>query len=69
MTIKNLDTQVLPTALCKGEIDAFFIWQPFGSRTLEICPETAHLLTTAEGYVHGYNLAAARPGWTSAPAQ
>ncbi len=66
VTVKNLDTQVLPTALCQGDIDAFFIWQPFGQRTLEICPDEAHLLTTGEGYVHGYNLGAARPGWLAA---
>src|ERR1700730_16307992 len=36
VTIKNLDTQVLPAALCGGEIAGFFIWQPVGSRTLEI---------------------------------
>src|SRR5215475_15155102 len=34
VTVKNLDTQVLPAALCGGEIAAFFIWQPIGSRTL-----------------------------------
>jgi len=37
VTVKNLDTQILPTALCGGEIAAFFIWQPVGSRALEIC--------------------------------
>ena len=37
VTVKNLDTQVLPAALCGGDIAAFFIWQPVGSRTLEIC--------------------------------
>ena len=42
VTLKNLDTQVLPAALCGGEIAAFFIWQPVGSRTLEICPDKAH---------------------------
>src|SRR4029079_19678449 len=31
VTVKNLDTQVLPAALCGGEIAAFFIWQPVGS--------------------------------------
>ena len=45
VTIKNLDTQVLPAALCGGDIAAFFIWQPVGSRTLEICPDKAHYLS------------------------
>ena len=59
--LKNLDTQLLPAALCKGDIAAFFIWQPIGSRTLEICPNDAHELSTAEGYIQGYLVAGARP--------
>ena len=61
--VKNLDTQVLPAALCGGEIAAFFIWQPIGSRTLEICPDKAHQLSDATGYVQGYLVAGARPEW------
>lgn len=60
-TVKNLDTQLLPAALCKGDISAFFIWQPIGSRTLEICPNDAHQLTDAVGYIQGYLVAGARP--------
>ncbi len=63
VTIKNLDAQILPTALCQGDIDAYFIWQPFGQRAMEICPEKAHQLSTAEGYVKGYAIAGARPDW------
>ena len=60
-TVKNLDTQLLPTALCRGDIAAFFIWQPIGSRTLEICPKDAHQLSDATGYIQGYLVAGARP--------
>src|SRR5262244_2582035 len=67
VTVKNLDTQVLPTALCGGEIAAFFIWQPIGSRTLEICPDKAHYLSDASGYVQGYLVAGARPSWLATP--
>lgn len=63
VTVKNLDTQVLPAALCGGEIAAFFIWQPVGSRTLEICADKAHYLTDATGYIQGYLVAGARPEW------
>jgi len=63
VAVKNLDTQVLPAALCGGEIAAFFIWQPIGSRTLEICPDKAHYLTDASGYIQGYLVAGARPEW------
>jgi ABC-type nitrate/sulfonate/bicarbonate transport system substrate-binding protein len=58
--VKNLDTQLLPAALCKGDIAAFFIWQPIGSRTLEICPNDAHQLADATGYIQGYLVAGAR---------
>src|SRR5262245_63569296 len=37
VTVKNLDTQVLPAALCGGEIAAFVLWQPIAARALEIC--------------------------------
>jgi NitT/TauT family transport system substrate-binding protein len=67
VTIKNLDTQVLPTALCGGDIAAFFIWQPVGSRALEICPDQAHYLSDASGYIQGYLVAGARPGWLTSP--
>ncbi len=63
VTVKNLDTQVLPAALCGGDIAAFFIWQPVGSRTLEICGDKAHYLTDATGYIQGYLVAGARPEW------
>ena len=67
VTIKNLDTQVLPTALCGGDIAAFFIWQPVGSRALEICPDQAHYLSDATGYIQGYLVAGARPDWLASP--
>ena len=67
VAVKNLDTQVLPAALCGGEIAAFFIWQPIGSRTLEICPDKSHYLTDATGYIQGYLVAGARPEWLSSP--
>lgn len=67
VTVKNLDTQVLPAALCGGDIAAFFIWQPVGSRTLEICPDKAHYLNDATGYIQGYLVAGARPEWLATP--
>ncbi len=67
VAVKNLDTQILPTALCGGDIAAFFIWQPVGSRTLEICPDKAHYLTDGTGYIQGYLVAGARPEWLATP--
>ena len=61
--IINLDTQVLPTALCQSDIAAFFIWEPFGTRALEICPDKVHTLTDADGYINGYAVLTARPEW------
>jgi NitT/TauT family transport system substrate-binding protein len=65
--VKNLETQILPTALCNGDIDAFFIWQPFGTRAKEICGDKVHQLTDAEGYLHAYLVAGARPDWLAKP--
>ena len=65
VTIKDLDAQLLPTVLCQGDIDAYFIWQPFGRRAMEICPGKVHELSSAEGYFRGYAYAAARPAWLS----
>jgi ABC-type nitrate/sulfonate/bicarbonate transport system substrate-binding protein len=65
VAVKNLDTQLLPAALCKGDIAAFFIWQPIGSRTLEICANDAHQLSDATGYIQGYLVAGARPEFLS----
>lgn len=67
VTVKNLDTQILPAAVCSGEISAFFIWQPIGSRALEICPEKIHQLTDGDGYIQGYIVAGARPAWLATP--
>jgi NitT/TauT family transport system substrate-binding protein len=50
---KIIATRVGSTALCGGDIAAFFIWQPVGSRTLEICPDKAHYLSDASGYIQG----------------
>ena len=66
--VKNLETQILPTALCNGDIDAFFIWQPFGTRAKEICGDKVHQLTDADGYLHAYLVAGARPDWLAKPA-
>jgi NitT/TauT family transport system substrate-binding protein len=68
VTIKDLETSVQPTALCRGDIAAMFIWEPFGLRAREICPTKVHLLTTAEGYIHGYSILGARPAWLQDPA-
>jgi ABC-type nitrate/sulfonate/bicarbonate transport system substrate-binding protein len=67
VTIKNLDNQILPAALCRGDIDGFFIWQPSGARAMEICRDKIRYLTTAEGYIQGYNLAGARLKWLETP--
>src|ERR1700732_2184630 len=67
VTVRNLDTQVLSAAVGGAEIAAFFIWQPVGSRPLEICPDKAHYLTDATGYIQGYLVAGARPAWLASP--
>jgi NitT/TauT family transport system substrate-binding protein len=65
--IKNLDGQVMPAALCQGDIDAFFFWQPYNDKAIEVCPNKAHNVVNAEGYIPGYVIAAARPEWLKDP--
>jgi len=60
VTIRNLDPPQMPVALCQGDIDGFFIWLPAPTKALEICGDKVHILTNAEGYVRGYNVAGAR---------
>jgi ABC-type nitrate/sulfonate/bicarbonate transport system substrate-binding protein len=67
VSIKDLETSTQPTALCRGDVDAIFIWHPFGLRAREICPTKVHELTTAEGYIHGYSILGARPSWLQDP--
>ena len=67
VTIKNLDGQVMPAALCQGDINAFFFWQPYNDKAVETCPTKAHNLSNAEGYIPGYVVAGARPGWLAKP--
>jgi NitT/TauT family transport system substrate-binding protein len=69
VTIKNLDPQTEVTAICNGDINAFFIWQPFPQRALDVCGSKVHYLTTAQGYVVNYTLAGARPQWLASHRQ
>jgi ABC-type nitrate/sulfonate/bicarbonate transport system substrate-binding protein len=67
VTVKNLDGQIMPAALCNGDIDAFFFWQPYNDKAIEVCPDKAHNVSDAEGYIPGYVIAAARPDWLNNP--
>lgn len=61
--ILNLDTNQMPIALCKGDISAFFIWQPFADQAAAKCGDKVHQLADAKGYMRGYTVLGARPGW------
>jgi NitT/TauT family transport system substrate-binding protein len=61
--IKNLEGQVMPAALCQGDIDAFFFWQPYNDKAIEVCPTKVYNLSDAQGYIPGYVIMAARPAW------
>lgn len=68
VTIKNLDSQILPVALCGKEIDAYFIWKPFDSQAYKVCPDWAKELSSGRGYVRGYLVLGARADWLEDPA-
>lgn len=67
VTVRNLDPPLMPAAICRGDIQAFFIWSPTPGKALQICGDKAHLLTTAEGYIKGYSIAGARAEWLATP--
>ena len=67
VTVKNLDPPLMPAAICRSDIAAFFIWQPTPQKTLQICGDQVHYLTTAEGYIKGYTVAGARAEWLATP--
>ena len=54
VTIKNMDPHIMPSALDRGDLDAFFIWEPYGAQALKISGNRVHRLTTAKGYMNGY---------------
>jgi ABC-type nitrate/sulfonate/bicarbonate transport system substrate-binding protein len=56
VTIKNLEPQIMPSALDRGDIDAFFIWEPYGSESLKISGNKVHRLTNGGSYFNGYYL-------------
>jgi ABC-type nitrate/sulfonate/bicarbonate transport system substrate-binding protein len=61
--VKNLDPPQMPPALCRSDIDGFFVWEPAPTKAKQICGDKVHYLTTADGYMMGYNLIGARPEW------
>ncbi|CAM5205650.1 hypothetical protein CDEF62S_05127 [Castellaniella defragrans] len=61
--VLNLDTNQMPIALCKGDISAFFVWQPFGDQAAAKCGDQVHQLADAQGYMRGYTVLGARPEW------
>jgi ABC-type nitrate/sulfonate/bicarbonate transport system substrate-binding protein len=54
VTIKNMDPHIMPPALDRGDIDAFFVWEPYGAQALKISGARVHKLTTAKGLMNGY---------------
>src|SRR5262245_46290330 len=56
VTIKNMDPHIMPSALDRGDIDAFFVWEPYGAQALKISGARVHKLTTAKGLMNGYQI-------------
>lgn len=61
--VLNLDTNQMPIALCREQIAAYFVWQPFGDQAERNCGDKVHQLSDAEGYMRGYTVLGARPEW------
>lgn len=67
VNVRNLDPPLMPVALCRGDIAGFFIWEPSPTKALEMCGDRVRVLTTAEGYIKGYNIAGARAEFLASP--
>jgi ABC-type nitrate/sulfonate/bicarbonate transport system substrate-binding protein len=53
----------MPIALDRGDVDAFFIWQPFGLQSKKLSGDKVHELTTGKGLMRGYAVLAADAKW------
>lgn len=63
VSVINLETQNLTPALCKNEIQAYFIWEPYPMQTEAACGSDVHRLSSAKGYIHGYEMLMGRSSW------
>jgi NitT/TauT family transport system substrate-binding protein len=61
--VLNLETSALVPALDRGDIDAFFIYEPFPTRALAVSGNKVHRLSSAKGYVVGYVVVTGRRGF------
>ncbi len=58
----NVKPVEMVIALDKGDIDAFFIWQPFGWKAEEVSGDKVHTLDTGKGYLASYMVTSVRKG-------
>jgi len=58
--VLNLETPTLVPALDRGDIDAFFIYEPFPTRAEAVSGTKVHRLSSATGYVVGYAIVTGR---------
>lgn len=63
VTIKNMQAPDMPIALDRGDVDAFFIWEPFGLQSKKLSGDKVRVLTTGKGLMRGYAVLAADTKW------
>lgn len=61
--VVNMNPGDLPSAIDRGDIDGFFIYEPFGSLALSASGSKVHQLTNADGYIDGYGMLGGRTSW------
>lgn len=54
VTIKDIEPNVMPSALDRGDIDAFFMWEPYGTESLNTSGDKVHLLANGSKYFTAY---------------
>jgi len=61
----NLRPAEMVTGIVRGDIDAFVIWQPFGWTAERASPEV-HILTTAKGFFHEWEMVTTTKAYAAA---
>jgi ABC-type nitrate/sulfonate/bicarbonate transport system substrate-binding protein len=63
LTIKDLEPNVVPSAMDRGDIDGFFMWEPYSSESLKISGSKVHILANGSKYFTAYYVLGAWKPW------
>lgn len=61
--VVNINPGDLPSALVRGDIAGYFIYEPFGTLGIAAGGSKVHYLANANGYIEGYGMLGGRTSW------